>query len=146
MAETTIAKTNELPFNLMRRHIVRVGRRKTAVARVRVYKKGAGNFYINFMPIEQYFPTRKLQTIVKDPLELTNTSGLYDISVKVAGGGKKGQAEAVRLGIARALVTMDEQLKPTLKHAGYLTRDSREKERKKYGLKGRRKAPQFSKR
>ncbi len=146
MTETTIAKTNELPFNLIRRHIVRVGRRKTAVARVRLYKKGAGNFYVNFKPLEQYFPTKKLQSIVKDPLQTTNSDGIYDISVKVSGGGKKGQAEAVRLGIARALVTIDEQLRPALKHAGFLTRDSREKERKKYGLKGRRKAPQFSKR
>ncbi|NLM25773.1 MAG: 30S ribosomal protein S9 [Firmicutes bacterium] len=121
------------------------GRRKTSVARVRLLP-GNGKFIINGKDIEEYFGRPVLVTIAKQALVLTNTEGKYDVLVNVHGGGLAGQAGAIRGGIARALLEVDGELRPTLKRAGYLTRDARMKERKKYGLKKARKAPQFSKR
>jgi small subunit ribosomal protein S9 len=121
------------------------GRRKTSVARVRLVA-GSGNIVVNGQPVEEYFPTPVQQTIVKQPLEATKTAGKFDVIVKVEGGGMSGQAGAVRHGIARALLKADETLRPILRKYGFLTRDPRMKERKKYGLKKARRAPQFSKR
>ncbi len=121
------------------------GRRKSSVARVRVYP-GTGKIIINDREIDDYFGLDTLKLIVRQPLELTETSEKFDIICRVAGGGVTGQAGAIRHGISRALLQFDEELRPTLKKAGFLTRDPRMKERKKYGLKGARRAPQFSKR
>ncbi|MBO8126488.1 MAG: 30S ribosomal protein S9 [Firmicutes bacterium] len=121
------------------------GRRKSSVARVRLVP-GKGKIVINGREIEDYFGRPVLETLVKEPLEKTGTSGQYDVLANVHGGGLSGQAGAIRLGIARALQEVDPELRPTLKKAGLLTRDPREKERRKYGLKKARKAPQFSKR
>ena len=121
------------------------GRRKNAVARVRLYP-GTGQITINGRSIDDYFGLETLKTIVRQPLQVTNTDGKYDIVANVKGGGFTGQAGAIRHGIARALIVADESLRPALKKAGYLTRDPRMKERKKYGLKKARRAPQFSKR
>ena len=122
------------------------GRRKKAIARVRLIPGGTGNIVINDRALEDYFPQGTMQYIVKQPIVLTQTESAYDIVVNVCGGGYTGQAGAIRHGIARALVLAEPELRPTVKKAGYLTRDSRMKERKKYGLKKARKAPQFSKR
>ncbi len=122
-----------------------VGRRKKAIARVRLIP-GEGNITINKRPLDEYFGLETLKTLVRQPMTLTETSARYDVLVNVRGGGFTGQAGAIRHGIARALVKADEELKPAIKKAGYLTRDPRMKERKKYGLKAARKAPQFSKR
>lgn len=121
-----------------------VGRRKSAVARVRIHKKGEG-FLVNGKTLAEYFPTAKLQGIVKLPLAITGIA-YGQITVKVLGGGVRGQAESVRHGIARALLLLDPQTRTSLKQAGLLTRDSRVKERKKYGLKRARRAPQWQKR
>ncbi|MCQ2444410.1 MAG: 30S ribosomal protein S9 [Mailhella sp.] len=121
------------------------GRRKTAIARTRLYA-GSGQIEINGRPMEQYFPRKTLQMIVRQPLVLTKLAEQYDIKVNVCGGGIAGQAEAVRLGIARALLQADAELRPALKHAGFLTRDARKKERKKYGLAAARARFQYSKR
>jgi len=121
------------------------GRRKTSVARVRLIP-GTGKFIINGRDIEEYFNYDTLIVAVKEPLMITETLGKYDVMVNVEGGGYTGQAGAVRHGIARALLQADEDLRPILKKAGHLTRDSRMKERKKYGFKKARKSPQFSKR
>ncbi|MBZ4654422.1 MAG: ribosomal protein [Peptococcaceae bacterium] len=121
------------------------GRRKTSVARVRIVP-GEGKVVINNRPLTEYFGKKTLEMIVKQPLVLTNTEGRFDVLAKVAGGGITGQAGAVRLGIARALLKADAGLRPVLKRAGFLTRDPRMKERKKYGLHGARRAPQYSKR
>ncbi|MFA0815786.1 MAG: 30S ribosomal protein S9 [Anaerofustis sp.] len=121
------------------------GRRKTSVARV-IIRKGSGKFTINGRDIEQYFCMDTLKVIAKQPLTLTNTADQYDVIVNVYGGGYTGQAGAVRHGLARALVLTDSTLKAEIKKAGYLTRDPRMVERKKYGLKKARRAPQFSKR
>jgi small subunit ribosomal protein S9 len=122
------------------------GRRKSAVARVRVYK-GTGKITVNNKDINEYFGLETLKVIVKQPLAISKTEGQFDIICRVGGGGVSGQAGAIRLGIARALLQYDtENLRPILKAAGFLTRDSRMKERKKYGLKAARRAPQFSKR
>ena len=121
------------------------GRRKKAVARVRIMP-GSGAFQINKRSIDDYFGLEPLKLSVNQPLVLTETAGTLDIFVNVRGGGYTGQAGAVRHGIARALVELDEANKAPLKKAGFLTRDPRMKERKKYGLKKARKAPQFSKR
>ena len=122
------------------------GRRKSAVARVRLIPNGNGTITINKRSIDEYFDLETLKLIVRQPLELTNTTTKYDILVNVTGGGYAGQAGAICHGISRALITAEENLRPELKKAGFLTRDSRTKERKKYGLKKARKAPQFSKR
>jgi len=121
------------------------GRRKSAVARVRLIP-GEGNFTINGRSIDDYFGLETLKVIARQPLVLTGTENKFDIIVNVKGGGFTGQAGAIRHGIARALLQADEELRPALKKAGFLTRDPRMKERKKYGLKKARKAPQFSKR
>ena len=125
---------------------INTGRRKMSVARVRITPNGTGKIVINKRDLNDYFGLGTLQQIVKQPLVLTGTEGKFDISVNVVGGGLTGQAGAIRHGIARALVRYNEQYKAELKKAGFLTRDSRVKERKKYGLKKARKAPQFSKR
>jgi len=121
------------------------GRRKTAVARVRLLP-GSGVITINKRSIDDYFGLETLKMQVYAPLELTSTRSKYDVMVNVYGGGPNGQAGAIRHGVSRALVAASAELKPELKKAGYLTRDSRMKERKKYGLKAARKASQFSKR
>ncbi|MBR2411588.1 MAG: 30S ribosomal protein S9 [Clostridia bacterium] len=121
------------------------GRRKKSVARVRVYP-GTGKIIINDRDIDNYFGLETLKLIVRQPLVLTETSEKFDVICKVQGGGVTGQAGAIRHGLSRALLQHDENLRPLLKKAGFLTRDPRMKERKKYGLKGARRAPQFSKR
>ncbi|SEP25759.1 MULTISPECIES: 30S ribosomal protein S9 [Propionispora] len=121
------------------------GRRKTSVARVRLVP-GEGNVIINGRPLVEYFGLKTLELIVKQPLNLTETIGKYDVLAKVEGGGPSGQAGAIRHGISRALLRVDLEYRPSLKQAGFLTRDPREKERRKYGLKKARKASQFSKR
>lgn len=121
------------------------GRRKKSIARVRLLP-GNGKITINNRDIDEYFGLETLKVIVKQPLTLTKTIDKFDVVTNVAGGGFTGQAGAIRHGIARALLEADEEYKPILKKAGFLTRDPRMKERKKYGLKGARRAPQFSKR
>ena len=121
------------------------GRRKKSIARVYVVP-GKGNITINNRDIDDYFGLETLKVIVRQPLVATETVEKYDVKVNVKGGGYTGQAGAIRHGIARALLKVDEDFRPTLKQAGYLTRDPRMKERKKYGLKAARRAPQFSKR
>ena len=121
------------------------GRRKKSVARVRVYA-GTGKITVNDRELDDYFGLETLKLIVRQPLTLTNTTEKFDIVCKVAGGGVTGQAGAIRHGLSRALLQYDESVRPVLKKAGFLTRDPRMKERKKYGLKGARRAPQFSKR
>ena len=121
------------------------GRRKSSVARVRVYN-GSGNVTVNGRDIDDYFGLETLKVIVRQPLTLTETADKFDVVCTVTGGGVTGQAGAIRHGIARALLQFNEELRPNLKKAGFLTRDPRMKERKKYGLKGARRAPQFSKR
>ncbi|NLT17344.1 MAG: 30S ribosomal protein S9 [Clostridiales bacterium] len=121
------------------------GRRKESVARVRLLP-GDGKITINNRGIDDYFGMETLKMIVRAPMAATETLGKFDVKVNVVGGGFTGQAGAIRHGIARALLKADEELKPTLRKGGYLTRDPRMKERKKYGLKAARRAPQFSKR
>ena len=122
------------------------GRRKKGIARVRLIPDGSGAITINKRSLDEYFGLDTLKLIVRQPLELTGSSAKYDIIVNVHGGGFTGQAGAIRHGISRALVLADEDTKAALKKAGFLTRDPRAKERKKYGLKKARRAPQFSKR
>lgn len=121
------------------------GRRKDSVARVRVYQ-GTGKVTINDRDIDNYFGLETLKLIVRSPLVLLGLEGKYDVVVRVSGGGVSGQAGAIRHGLSRALLQFDPELRSTLKKAGFLTRDPRMKERKKYGLKAARRAPQFSKR
>ena len=121
------------------------GRRKKSIARVRVYA-GTGKITINERDIDDYFGLDTLKLIVRQPLNVTELNDKFDIVCRVTGGGVTGQAGAIRHGLARALLQYDESLRPALKKAGFLTRDPRMKERKKYGLKGARRAPQFSKR
>ncbi|PKM80796.1 MAG: 30S ribosomal protein S9 [Firmicutes bacterium HGW-Firmicutes-13] len=121
------------------------GRRKRSVARVRLIP-GEGRILINDKPLDDYFGLESLKVIVRQPLTLTKNTGRFDVLAKVEGGGYSGQAGAVRHGIARALLEADGELRPVLKRAGFLTRDPRMTERKKYGLKKARRAPQFSKR
>ena len=121
------------------------GRRKKSVARVRLYP-GTGAITINGRDVDDYFGLETLKLIINQPFGVTETVGKFDIVANVRGGGISGQAGAIRHGVARALLTADENYKPLLKKAGLLTRDPRMKERKKYGLKGARRAPQFSKR
>ncbi|MGE4262862.1 MAG: 30S ribosomal protein S9 [Desulfovibrio sp.] len=121
------------------------GKRKNAVARTRLYQ-GTGQITINDRPYEEYFPRKTLQMIVQQALKLTKNADKFDIKVNVAGGGVAGQAQAVRHGISRALLLVDPELRGTLKKAGFLTRDARKKERKKYGQKGARARFQYSKR
>jgi len=121
------------------------GRRKQAVARVR-FRPGTGVITVNGRSIEEYFPTPTHRMVLTEPLKITETVDVYDVDATLNGGGPSGQAGALRHGIARALIALDPDLRPVLKKAGFLTRDAREKESKKYGLKKARKAPQYSKR
>ena len=121
------------------------GRRKESVARVRL-RPGTGVIKVNGREFERYFPILTHQVVATEPLRLTQTADVYDVEASLDGGGVSGQSGALRLGIARALVSLDDELRPTLKKAGLLMRDAREKERRKYGLKKARKAPQYSKR
>ena len=121
------------------------GRRKAAVARVRI-RPGTGAVTVNSRPIDDYFPSATHRMIITEPLRLVDKDEAYDIDATMGGGGVSGQAGALRLGIARALAELDPELRVPLKRAGFLTRDAREKESKKYGLKKARKAPQYSKR
>ena len=122
------------------------GRRKKAIARVRLLPAGDGTIVINKKSLDEYFGLDTLKFIVRQPLALIDATAKYDVMVNVCGGGYTGQAGAIRHGIARALLQVDAEYRPVLKAAGYLTRDPRMKERKKYGLKAARRAPQFSKR
>lgn len=121
------------------------GRRKTSTARVYL-RPGTGEIQVNKKTFDQYFPNQALRMVIRQPLQLTETGNKFDILVNVAGGGPAGQAGAIRHGITRALMEFNAELRPTLKHAGLVTRDPRIKERKKYGQKGARKRFQFSKR
>ncbi|MBO4312188.1 MAG: 30S ribosomal protein S9 [Desulfovibrionaceae bacterium] len=121
------------------------GRRKTATARTRLYA-GSGSIEVNGRALEDYFPRKTLQMIIRQPLTLTKLADKYDVKVNVCGGGMTGQAEAVRHGISRALLEADPELRGVLKRAGFLTRDARKKERKKYGLRAARARYQYSKR
>ena len=121
------------------------GRRKTSIARVRI-RQGTGKVTVNRRALEDYFPSETHRMVATEPLRLSNTHEVYDVDATLEGGGVSGQAGALRMGISRALVDLDADLRPMLKKAGMLTRDAREKERKKYGLKKARKAPQYSKR
>ena len=129
----------------MKRAVLATGRRKTSVAKVWVFP-GSGKIVVNKRPLDEYFGLETLKAEVKRPLETTATSGRFDVVASVKGGGFTGQASAIRHGIARALLQIDEEFKPLLRKEGFLTRDPRMKERKKYGLKKARRAPQFSKR
>ena len=122
------------------------GRRKTATARVRLIPGGSGVAIVNRLPMDEYFDREAVKMIIMQPFEVTETVGSFDLYVNVRGGGKAGQAGAIRHGIARALLQSDPELKPILKKSGFLTRDARMKERKKPGLKRARKAPTYTKR
>ena len=143
--KTVKKTTKKIPAN-KNVEFTATGRRKNSVARVRVMPNGKGQFTINKVNIDEYFRLGVYKLVANQPFEVTNTIGKYDVVVNVHGGGLSGQAGAIRHGIARALVKADESLKAEIKKAGFLTRDSRVKERKKYGLKKARKAPQFRKR
>lgn len=127
-------------------YIFGLGRRKRSIARVRLIKNGKGLITVNGRPMDGYFTTFELRAIVNDALKITGQETAVDVSSQVEGGGIRGQAEAVRLGLARALVELNPTYRKTLKKLGYLTRDARKKERKKFGLKKARRAPQWSKR
>ena len=129
-----------------RKYFYGTGRRKSSVARVRVYENGTGSITINGRDIDNYFGLDTLKMVVRQPLVSTDLLGKVDVVVTVCGGGVTGQAGAIRHGISRALLLVNGEFRPTLKAAGFLTRDPRMKERKKYGLKAARRAPQFSKR
>ena len=133
-------------YESKKKYFYGTGRRKSSVARVRVYENGTGSIIINGRDIDDYFGLDTLKLIVNQPLVSTNMVGKVDIVVTVAGGGVSGQAGAIRHGVSRALLELNPEYRPTLKAAGFLTRDPRMKERKKYGLKAARRAPQFSKR
>ena len=122
------------------------GRRKSSVARVRVYENGTGSIIINGREIDDYFGQETLKLVVRQPLVTSDMVGNVDVVITVAGGGVSGQAGAIRHGLSRALVLLNPEARPALKAAGFMTRDPRMKERKKYGLKAARRAPQFSKR
>jgi small subunit ribosomal protein S9 len=133
-------------YESKRKYFYGTGRRKSSVARVRVYENGTGNITINGRDIDNYFGLDTLKMVVRQPLVSTDLMGKVDVVVTVCGGGVTGQAGAIRHGISRALLLVNGEFRPTLKAAGFLTRDPRMKERKKYGLKAARRAPQFSKR
>ena len=133
-------------YESKKKYFYGTGRRKSSVARVRVYENGTGSIIINGRDINDYFGLETLKLIVNQPLVATNMVGKVDVVVTVAGGGVSGQAGALRHGLSRALLEINAEYRATLKAAGFLTRDPRMKERKKYGLKAARRAPQFSKR
>lgn len=138
MAESRAAKGGSF--------IPAVGRRKRAIARVRLIKNGKGDITVNGKPMEKYFTTYELREQITGPLKVAGQEGAVDVSVKVDGGGVRGQAEAVRHGLSRALVQLNPTFRAALKKLGYLTRDSRKRERKKFGKKSARRSPQWSKR
>ncbi len=140
-----VKKIVEEPVKLKGKYFSAIGRRKTAIARVRLYKKGSGALIVNDMKAEEYF-SADIVKIIKQPLKLTGNLKDFTVSVICRGGGKSGQAVAIRHGISRALIDMDEELKSALRAKGWMTRDARRKERKKPGLKKARRAPQWSKR
>ena len=133
-------------YESKKKYFYGTGRRKSSVARVRVYENGTGAITINGRDIDDYFGLDTLKLVVRQPLTTTDMAGKVDIVITVCGGGVSGQAGAIRHGLSRALVVMNPEFRPALKAAGFMTRDPRMKERKKYGLKGARRAPQFSKR
>ena len=133
-------------YESKRKYNYGTGRRKSSVARVRVYENGTGSITVNGRDINDYFGLDTLKLVVNQPLVATDVVGKVDVVVTVAGGGVSGQAGAIRHGISRALVLLNPEFRPALKAAGFMTRDPRMKERKKYGLKAARRAPQFSKR
>ena len=133
-------------YESKKKYFYGTGRRKSSVARVRVYENGTGSVIINGRDINDYFGLDTLKLVVNQPLVAADLVGKVDVVVTVAGGGVSGQAGAIRHGVARALLTLNPEYRATLKAAGFLTRDPRMKERKKYGLKAARRAPQFSKR
>ena len=128
------------------RYIETIGRRKTAIARVRLTPTAKGSVRVNDKDVEAYFPTEELRRIALEAITLVKLLGKFKITAKIAGGGLNGQADALRHGIARALIVHDQELRKKIKHAGFLKRDPRAKERRKFGLKKARKAPQWSKR
>jgi small subunit ribosomal protein S9 len=144
MAEKTTPKTKTTTPK--GKYIYAVGKRKRAIAQIRLFAKGRGDMIINDKPGKEYLPDLILQQIIYSPLKLTDLDNKVDITVLVKGGGKKGQAEAIRHGISRALDILDKDLRKALKPAGFLKRDARIKERKKPGLKRARRAPQWAKR
>ena len=133
-------------YESKKKYFYGTGRRKSSVARVRVYENGTGSVIINGRDINDYFGLETLKLVVRQPLTTTDLIGKVDVVITVAGGGVSGQAGAIRHGISRALLGINAEFRPALKAAGFLTRDPRMKERKKYGLKAARRAPQFSKR
>ena len=133
-------------YESKKKYFYGTGRRKSSVARVRVYENGTGSIIINGRDIDEYFGLETLKLIVRQPLAATETTEKFDVEATVAGGGVSGQAGAIRHGISRALVVLNPENRASLKAAGFMTRDPRMKERKKYGLKAARRAPQFSKR
>ena len=133
-------------YESKKKYFYGTGRRKSSIARVRVYENGTGSITINGRDIDEYFGLETLKLIVRQPLATTDLLGKVDLVVTVTGGGVSGQAGAIRHGISRALVVLNPEYRPALKAAGFMTRDPRMKERKKYGLKAARRAPQFSKR
>ena len=133
-------------YESMKKYFYGTGRRKSSVARVRVYENGTGSVIINGRDINDYFGLETLKLVVNQPLVAADLVGRVDLVVTVTGGGVSGQAGAIRHGLSRALVTLNPEYRATLKAAGFMTRDPRMKERKKYGLKAARRAPQFSKR
>ncbi|MFH0804841.1 MAG: 30S ribosomal protein S9 [Patescibacteria group bacterium] len=139
-------QTPVTPLVLHEKYVFAVGRRKSSVARARYFKTGSAEIVINGKPLPQYFPYFEHQAIVRQPLVVAPDSAKGHFTFKVAGGGSRGQAESIRLAISRILVTIDEQNRPLLRAHGLLTRDPRVKERKKYGLKSARRAPQWQKR
>jgi small subunit ribosomal protein S9 len=143
--EKTIKKPKEAVAT-SGRYIETIGKRKTAAARIRLFKNGKGSITVNGMPMKDYFRTPLMQMVITEPFKGVSMEGIFDVTAKVNGGGKQGQAEAVRHGIARALLELDQALRPVLKAQRWLTRDARAKERKKPGLKRARRAPQWSKR
>jgi small subunit ribosomal protein S9 len=143
-ATTVTTSTTKQPS--IHEYFYGLGRRKTAVAKVRLYKNGSGLFKVNNRELKDYFPVDRMMDTIFSPFRLTSTIKKFDISAKVDGGGVHAQADALRHGIARALLSFDIELRGALKKAGLLTRDARKKERKKPGLKKARRAPQFSKR
>ena len=145
IVEKKVAKKTTAKKSTKAQEFLGTGRRKCSVARVRI-TTGSGNITINDKSIDEYFDLETLKTIVRQPLVLTETVNNVDVIVNIYGGGKAGQAGAIRHGITRALIEFRPELRPELKKAGFVTRDARKKERKKYGLKKARKAPQFSKR
>ncbi len=138
-------KNNSDTFEFKGKYIKTIGRRKTSVAQVRLYEKGKGNVAVNEVRLNKFFNSN-LAPVVTQPLKLTGHLSDVDISILVKGGGERGQAEASRHGVARALIMLDKELRSSIKAMGWLTRDSRKKERKKPGLKKARRAPQWSKR